>query len=168
MEHFVKPAGSVLLAAASAGADVSPVEHFVESAEHVLGDLIYVLTFFLEAIAAVLILLGLIRTFQLVFRLQRRRSRRHPVLQQPVDFTQVRMVFGMWLALALEFQLGADILNTTISPSFEALGKLAAISVIRTFLNYFLQKEIEAAVKDLDNSPKEDVETSIRRAPEGS
>lgn len=168
MEHFVTSAGYVLLAAESTSADVSPVEHFVESAEHVLGDLIYVLTFFLEAIAAVLILLGLIRTFQLVLRLQRRRSRRHPVLQQPVDFTQVRMVFGMWLALALEFQLGADILNTTISPSFEALGKLAAISVIRTFLNYFLQKEIEAAVKDLDNSPKEDVETSIRRAPEGS
>jgi uncharacterized membrane protein len=45
--------------------------------------------------------------------------------------------------LALEFQLGADILSTTIAPSPEALTQLAIIAVIRTFLNYFLNKELE-------------------------
>jgi uncharacterized membrane protein len=55
----------------------------------------------------------------------------------------------MWLALALEFQLAADILSTTISPSLEALGKLAIIAVIRTFLNYFLTKELETEAEDL-------------------
>jgi len=165
MELFVKNSEHVLLAS-SPGSIVSPMELFVDNAHHVLSDLISVLTLFLEAIAAALILLGVVRTFQLVLRLQRRRNRRYSVFQLPVDFTQVRMVFGMWLALALEVQLGADILNTTISPSFEALGKLAAISIIRTFLNYILQKEIEMANKELQHAPNEEVDSSIQPAPE--
>lgn len=165
MELFVENAEHVLLAS-SPGLGVSPMELFVNNAHHVLSDFISVLTLFLEAIAAGLILLGVLRTFQLVFRLQRRRNRRYSVFQLPVDFTQVRMVFGMWLALALEVQLGADILNTTISPSFEALGKLAAISIIRTFLNYFLQKEIEMATKELQHAPNAEVDSSIQPAPE--
>ena len=41
------------------------------------------------------------------------------------------------------FQLGADILATAVAPSYQALGQLAAIAVLRTFLNYFLAREIE-------------------------
>jgi uncharacterized membrane protein len=58
---------------------------------------------------------------------------------------KLRLRFGGWLTIALEFQLGADILNTTVAPTFEALAKLGAIALIRTFLNYFLGKELEAA-----------------------
>ena len=47
-----------------------------------------------------------------------------------------------WLALALEFQLGADIVATTINPSWQSLGELGLLAVIRTFLNYFLQREL--------------------------
>jgi uncharacterized membrane protein len=61
-----------------------------------------------------------------------------------VDLRTIRLNFGAWLASALEFQLGADILSTIISPSFEALGQLGAIALIRTFLNYFLNRELEA------------------------
>ncbi|GBF82300.1 DUF1622 domain-containing protein [Aphanothece sacrum] len=57
---------------------------------------------------------------------------------------QLRLEFASWLALALEFQLGADVVATTVAPSFEALGKLGIIAVIRTFLNYFLTKELDA------------------------
>jgi uncharacterized membrane protein len=44
--------------------------------------------------------------------------------------------------LALEFQLGADILSTAIAPSWDEIGKLGAIAVIRTGLNYFLSIEM--------------------------
>jgi uncharacterized membrane protein len=57
-------------------------------------------------------------------------------------FNRLRLRFGGWLALALEFQLASDILQTTISPSYENLIQLGAIAVIRTFLNYFLSKEL--------------------------
>ncbi|NET53786.1 MAG: DUF1622 domain-containing protein, partial [Merismopedia sp. SIO2A8] len=62
--------------------------------------------------------------------------------RQSFPFLDVRLQFGVWLALALEFQLGADILATTIAPTFETLGKLGAIALIRTFLNYFLNQEL--------------------------
>jgi uncharacterized membrane protein len=57
-------------------------------------------------------------------------------------YNKVRFVFSRYLVLALEFELAADILGTLISPSWDQLGRLAIIAAIRTFLNYFLQKEI--------------------------
>ena len=55
----------------------------------------------------------------------------------------VRLKFGTWLALALEFQLGADIVATTVDPTMQSLTELAILAAVRTFLNYFLQKELE-------------------------
>ena len=57
----------------------------------------------------------------------------------------VRLRLGRWLALALEFELAADILRTAIAPTWNEIGQLAAIVVLRTALNYFLQQEIEKA-----------------------
>ncbi|MGA9377223.1 MAG: DUF1622 domain-containing protein [Phormidium sp.] len=65
----------------------------------------------------------------------------------PASLASIRLNFGRWLSLALEFQLAADIANTTVAPSFEALGKLGLIAVIRTFLNYFLSKELAEEIK---------------------
>ena len=44
-------------------------------------------------------------------------------------------------------QLGADILSTTVAPTMDALIKLAILAAIRTFLNFFLQKELEQVEK---------------------
>jgi uncharacterized membrane protein len=57
-------------------------------------------------------------------------------------FTAVRLQFAKYLSLALELQLAADILGTTIAPSWAQIGKLGAIAVIRTALNYFLGLEM--------------------------
>lgn len=51
--------------------------------------------------------------------------------------------FARWLVLALEFELGADIIRSAIAPNWNDIGQLAAIAVIRTFLNYFLERDIE-------------------------
>jgi uncharacterized membrane protein len=63
--------------------------------------------------------------------------------RRTANFTAIRLVLARYLALALEFQLGADILSTAIAPSWDAIGKLAAIAVIRTTLNYFLSREMQ-------------------------
>lgn len=57
-------------------------------------------------------------------------------------FGATRLCFARYLALALELQLGADILSTAVAPSWDQIGKLGAIAVIRTALNYFLKKEL--------------------------
>jgi uncharacterized membrane protein len=51
----------------------------------------------------------------------------------------------MWLLLGLEFELAADIIGSVISPTWKDIGELGAIAVIRTFLNYFLEKDLEQA-----------------------
>jgi uncharacterized membrane protein len=58
---------------------------------------------------------------------------------------EIRLKLGRWLSLALEFELAADILRTAIAPSWSDIGLLAAIVVLRTVLNFFLQMEIEKA-----------------------
>jgi uncharacterized membrane protein len=77
--------------------------------------------------------------------------------RQTQDFNQIRLTLARYLALALEFQLGADILSTAIAPSWDQIGKLGAIAVIRTGLNYFLMREMEQERRKLnpieDNSP---------------
>jgi uncharacterized membrane protein len=57
----------------------------------------------------------------------------------------VRLRLGRWLAVALEFELAADVLRTAVAPTWNEIGQLAAIVVLRTALNYFLQKEIDKA-----------------------
>ena len=56
--------------------------------------------------------------------------------------TGVRLGLARFLTLALELQLAADVLGTAISPSWDEIGQLAAIAVIRTALNFSLTREI--------------------------
>lgn len=67
--------------------------------------------------------------------------------RKSANFNAIRLGFARYLALALEFQLGADILSTAIAPTWGAIGRLAAIAVIRTALNYFLMREISEETK---------------------
>jgi len=52
---------------------------------------------------------------------------------------------GTWLLLGLEFELAADIIGSVVSPTWQEIGRLGAIGVIRTFLNYFLERDLEHA-----------------------
>lgn len=58
-------------------------------------------------------------------------------------FLKVRLTLSRFLVLALEFQLAADIVGTAVAPSWEQIGRLGAIAAIRTFLNYFLIREMK-------------------------
>lgn len=59
-----------------------------------------------------------------------------------LDSAVLRVRFGSTLTLALELLLAADILETAVAPTWDDIGKLAAIAAIRTALNYFLEKEL--------------------------
>jgi uncharacterized membrane protein len=61
---------------------------------------------------------------------------------QVESYNRIRLTLARYLALALEFQLGADILTTAVAPSWTQIGKLGAIAVIRTTLNFFLTREM--------------------------
>jgi len=88
-----------------------------------------------EVVGALIIALGILVAGGLLVRAL--------LARRTADFTAIRLTLARYLALALEFQLGADILSTAIAPSWEQIGKLGAIAVIRTALNFFLSKEME-------------------------
>ena len=65
---------------------------------------------------------------------------------------EIRLSLGRSLALALEFELAADILKTAVAPTWNEIGQLAAIAVLRTALNYFLERELQNAEKHKDKT----------------
>jgi uncharacterized membrane protein len=67
----------------------------------------------------------------------------------------------VWLLLGLEFELAADIIRTVVSPTWRDIGELAAIATIRTFLKYFLEKDVERAEEALRTR---EGEANLRRA----
>jgi uncharacterized membrane protein len=102
--------------------------------ESTLRNVVDVMVRLVEACGAVVIVAGaLVAIVKFALSLARRNIG---------EFSSVRLVLGRFLALGLEFQLASDVLRTAISPSFEEIGKLAAIAAIRTALNYFLAREI--------------------------
>jgi len=50
--------------------------------------------------------------------------------------------YGRWLVAGLTFQLAADIIETSIAPSWKDIGQVAAIALIRTFLNFCLERDL--------------------------
>ena len=76
------------------------------------------------------------------------------------NFHSAYVQFARWLVAGLTFQLAADIIETAFAPSWDEIGRLAAIAVIRTFLNYFLDRDMAneerraaAAHMDVVDSP---------------
>jgi uncharacterized membrane protein len=107
-----------------------------QSFEQVVFGAVQWLRLGLEAVGALVIVVGAIRgVLGLVGRMSG---------EQEGQFTPVRLTLARYLSLALEFQLAADILSTSIAPTWDQIGKLAAIAVIRTGLNYFLGIEVRA------------------------
>ncbi|MCX6161316.1 MAG: DUF1622 domain-containing protein [Ignavibacteriae bacterium] len=73
---------------------------------------------------------------------------------------RVRVKFGGWLALALEFQLASDIVKTTVNPTYENLIIVGSVALIRTFLNYFLNRELKEEME----AQKKSAETLIQNS----
>jgi uncharacterized membrane protein len=60
--------------------------------------------------------------------------------------------FASWLVAALTFQLAADIVDTAIAPNWNDIGHLGAVAVIRTFLNYFLTRDMREIREEAEST----------------
>lgn len=107
----------------------------------------------IELVGAAFIAIGIVLALFIFIRASHRAERD--------AFTESRLTLARYLVVALEFQLAADVLSTAIAPSWEQIGKLSAIVVIRTVLNFFLVREVnaeEAKARDVEkgHGPSED------------
>jgi uncharacterized membrane protein len=90
----------------------------------------------IKAMAFVIIAFGTIEAFLKALRVMFSLSVQGP------QFRHVWMRYARWLVAGLTFQLAADIIETSIAPGWEDVGRLAAIAVIRTFLNFLLERDL--------------------------
>lgn len=111
------------------------IDPHATGAEEIVVVLVLWLKLAIEVIGALLIGVGV--------ALSALRFLRSSFPPTTADFLEVRLTLARFLALGLEFQLGADILSTAVAPSWDAIGKLGAIAVIRTALNFFLAREMQ-------------------------
>ncbi|MGB3354526.1 MAG: DUF1622 domain-containing protein [Mycobacterium sp.] len=117
--------------------------------EWALRDMVDLMVRLIEGCGAIVIMIGAI-VAMVKFAIA--------LVQRDINqFSAVRLSLARFLVLGLEFQLAADVLRTAISPSFEEIGKLAAIAAIRTILNYFLNREIAQEQHEIEmaKSPRQ-------------
>jgi uncharacterized membrane protein len=93
-----------------------------------------------DAMALVIIVVGAVEAFLMGIK----------VMFTASTNDEVRAVWsrlGRWLVAGLTFQLAADVIETAIAPEWDDIGRLGAIAVIRTFLNYFLERDLSDVEK---------------------
>ena len=90
----------------------------------------------IDAMALIIVVIGTIEAFFTGLRVA------FPARAANPRFREVLLRYGRWLVAGLTFQLAADIIETSIAPSWEEVGRLGAIAVIRTFLNFFLERDL--------------------------
>ena len=118
----------------------------MEAVEGVLTSVVLWLRLGAEAISTVLVGIGIvIGTYRLV---------RLGEVPTRTNYLRVRLTIARFLVLALEFQLAADIMATAVSPSWEQLGKLGIVAVIRTFLAFFVEREMKGSEAELQDAEK--------------
>ncbi len=91
----------------------------------------------IDAMALTIIAVGTLEAFFSTLRLVLRRSATN------AEKRRVWLSLARWLVAGLTFQLAADIVATSIAPTWDEIGRLAAIAAIRTFLNFFLDRDVE-------------------------
>lgn len=124
----------------SSAATPRPEVPGAQATEAILSTLVTYLTFFAELSGALVIAAAVVRgLLRYVPHLLHRQTASETYTED------IRLQLGKSLALALEFELGADILKTAVAPSPAIIAQLAAIAALRTFLNYFLERELRQA-----------------------
>ena len=109
-------------------------------------SLLHNISILIAMMAVAVIVWGTLITFGklLYHELKRKRS---TVLHRKRE--ELRIKLGSYILIGLEILIVADIIETIINPTLEEVGLLGAIVLIRTFISYFLEKELEAHESDI-------------------
>ena len=93
----------------------------------------------INAIALVIIVIGTIEAFfRSIGALLNRSETSHQLRDGYLRYAH-------WLITGLSFQLAADIIETAITPIWDEIGRLGVVALIRTFLNFFLERDLAEA-----------------------
>ena len=119
---------------------------FISGYQSVLHCIAELVIYTLELIGILIVMIGSIRAIVLIFTSIKNKQQSNIVIN-----------LGKSLALALEFKMGAEIVNTVIVRDLSELGVLAIVIAIRALLAVLIHWEIKAEKKEeADQPPKKD------------
>src|SRR5262245_52678934 len=100
----------------------------------------------IDAFALITVVIGTVEAFVATLR---------AVVRPAARETRWRLYtnYGRWLVAGLTFQLAADVLETSITTTWQAVARLGAVAAIRTFLNYFLERDLDSARERYQSTP---------------
>lgn len=99
----------------------------------------------IDVLAVIIIVIGTIEAFIMGVKVAASSANGH-------EARTVWLRYARWLVAGLTFQLAADIVETAVTPTWDDIGRLAAIAVVRTFLNYFLERDLKET-RDRQHEP---------------
>jgi uncharacterized membrane protein len=102
------------------------------------NEVVYTIGLVIEAMAVLVIGYASIEAFIRVLRVGLTRT-------SEAEKRRVYLRYLRWLVAGLTFQLASDIVHTAVVPSWEQLVRVAVIAIIRTFLGFFLDRDMRAA-----------------------
>lgn len=117
--------------------------NFIAGYEELLRFIAECVVYSLELVGILIIVVGSIKALLQVFT---RLKKRKPL--------NVMISLGKCLSLALEFKMGAEIVNTVIVRDLKELGILAIVIIIRALLAILIHWEIKMGVEDDENEKK--------------
>jgi uncharacterized membrane protein len=120
----------------------------------IFHTLLWGLLYAVSGIGVLIVLVGVVEAAWRFLRLRMDGHGGHAHLLMQTDFIRERL--GAHLLLGLDFFVAADIIKSTLAPTWENVGILGAIVAIRIVLSYFLSREMEQSRRErteLQNEP---------------
>jgi uncharacterized membrane protein len=121
-----------------------------QSLENLIRPYVGYLTFGIDIAAGIIIGISAIFAFIAFLKILRK-----PIKEQTVDKETIRLRLARGMLLALDFEVGSDILKTILVPSITELTILAVVVGIRIVLSWSLSKEIDRHSADLRDNDLE-------------
>lgn len=113
------------------------VEGFLHGYEYFIENIAHIVTYTLEMIGIVVIAVGAFRS----------------IIKQCINYikkkdSNIKIDLGNWLALGLEFKMGAEIIKTVVARDLNELAILGVIIGLRAVLALLIHWEIKTEMKE--------------------
>ena len=115
-----------------------------QSLEYLIRPYVGYLTFGIDIAAGIIIAISAASALLAFFKILRKSPK-----EQTQEKETIRLRLARGLLLALDFEVGSDILKTILVPSANVLSILAVVVAIRIVLSWSLSKEIDRHKTDL-------------------
>ena len=113
------------------------MEGFLHGYEYFIENIAHLVTYTLELIGIVIIAFGAVSSIVIQF-IGRIRTEGH----------NIKIDLGNWLALGLEFKMGAEIIKTVVARNLEELAILGVVIILRAVLAVLIHWEIKTETKE--------------------